>query len=120
MKAFWAWIVAGVYIVDPERAHPGHLCHVFARLRPMEVRRVPWQYDNRPWWVRSASVRPLLGYDAGRVGSEGRTSGNSVDATRDASSGAYPPECSRECANVATKRASVKKIDCDGRAPLSA
>ena len=46
------WIVAGVYVVDPERAHPGHLCHIFSRLRPMEVRRVPRQYDNRPWRIR--------------------------------------------------------------------
>src|SRR3954451_18920637 len=82
----------------------------------------------------SASVRPLSRYDAGRVGLKGRTFGNRVDATRDASSGAYPPECSRECANVATNRASVagsppryvafsepvRKMDCEGRAPLSA
>src|SRR3954453_3915761 len=45
-------IVARAYVVDPEWSDPRHLSHVLAGLRPVEVRRVPGQHDNRPWRIR--------------------------------------------------------------------
>src|SRR4051794_7694775 len=49
LLAAMTWIVAGAYVVDPEWSYPRHLCHVLAGLRPVKVRRVPGQHDNRPW-----------------------------------------------------------------------
>ena len=67
--------------------------------------------EKKTSMTSSVSVRPLPGYDAGCDGSYERISGNRVFATRVACSGVYPPVCSSECANTATKRASLCETD---------
>ncbi len=52
MRSVPARVVGRIEVLEAERADRRDLGHVFAGPRPMEVRRVTWQYDNRPWRVR--------------------------------------------------------------------
>jgi hypothetical protein len=54
----------------------------------------------------SESARPLVGYDAGRRGWYGTTSGSNVFAACVAPTGVYPPACCSECAKVTVDRSS--------------